>query len=49
MGLVKEPKGVDFIIKSTPMNKDEEKALSLFIKKRKEEIKKKKTKQLVTT
>lgn len=38
MGLIKEPKGVDFIIKSEPLTKEEEKKLSKFIAKRKQEI-----------
>jgi hypothetical protein len=38
MGLIKEPKGVDFIIKSEPLTKEEEKELSKFIAKRKKEI-----------
>lgn len=38
MGLVKEPKGIDFIIKSEPLSKKEEKKLSEFIAKRKQEI-----------
>ncbi|WPP49400.1 hypothetical protein [Catalinimonas niigatensis] len=38
MGLIKEPKGVDFIIKSEPLTKEEEEKLSKFIAKRKQEI-----------
>lgn len=38
MGLIKEPKGVDFIINSEPLTKEEEKKLSEFIAKRKREI-----------
>ncbi len=38
MGLIKEPKGVDFIIKSEPLTKEEEEKLSEFIAKRKREI-----------
>jgi hypothetical protein len=38
MGLVKEPKGVDFIINSEPLTKEEEEKLSEFIAKRKQEI-----------
>lgn len=38
MGLIKEPKGVDFLIKSEPLTKEEEKKLSEFIAKRKQEI-----------
>jgi hypothetical protein len=33
MGLVKEPKGVDFIINSRPLTKKEQEDLSNFIKK----------------
>lgn len=32
MGLIKEPKGVDFIIESKPLTKEEEKGLSKFIR-----------------
>jgi hypothetical protein len=32
MGHIKEPKGVDFIINSRPLTKDEEIAISEFIK-----------------
>jgi len=38
MGIVREPEGIDFVIKSTPMTEAEEKELSLYIKKRKAEI-----------
>jgi hypothetical protein len=38
MGLIKEPKGVDFIINSEPLTKEEEEKLSEFIAKRKQEI-----------
>lgn len=38
MGHVKAPKGVDFIIKSTPLTDEERKEISKFIKKRKAEI-----------
>ena len=38
MGLIKEPEGVDFIIKSEPLTKEQEKRLSEFIAKRKQEI-----------
>jgi hypothetical protein len=38
MGLIKEPKGVDFIINSEPLTKEEEEQLSEFIAKRKQEI-----------
>lgn len=35
MGIIKEPKGVDFIIQSRPLTIDEQKEISAFIKKRK--------------
>lgn len=38
MGLIKEPKGVDFIIDSQPLTKEQEAKLSEFIAKRKQEI-----------
>jgi len=38
MGLIKEPKGIDFIINSEPLTKEEEVKLSEFIAKRKQEI-----------
>lgn len=38
MGLIKEPKGIDFIINSEPLTKEEEVKLSEFIAKRKREI-----------
>lgn len=38
MGLIKEPKGVDFIINSEPLTKEQEAKLSEFIEKRKQEI-----------
>ena len=38
MGLIKEPEGVDFIIKSEPLTKEQEERLSEFIAKRKQEI-----------
>lgn len=41
MGLIREPEGVDFVIKSKPLTKKQEKELSKFIVKRKLEIKKK--------
>lgn len=40
MGLIKEPKGIDFIIQSNPLTEQQEKELSDFISKRKLEIKK---------
>jgi hypothetical protein len=33
MGHIKEPKGVDFIIKSEPLSNEEKKAISEFIRK----------------
>lgn len=38
MGLIKEPEGIDFIIKSEPLTKEQEERLSEFIAKRKQEI-----------
>jgi len=38
IGLIKEPEGVDFIIKSDPLTKEQEERLSEFIAKRKQEI-----------
>ena len=35
MGHIKEPEGVDFIIKSPPLTKEEKKDISEFIKKSK--------------
>lgn len=35
MGIIKEPKGVDFIIQSPPLTKEEQKEISEFIKHRK--------------
>lgn len=35
MGIIREPKGVDFIIQSPPLTEEEKKELSEFIKKRK--------------
>lgn len=43
MGLIKEPKGVDFIIESRPLTPEEAAALSQFIRERKAAMKKKKT------
>ena len=48
MGLIKEPKGVDFVIKSKPLTEKQEKELSKFIAKRKSEIKKKTKKNTST-
>jgi len=41
MGLIREPEGVDFVIKSKPLTEKQEKELSKFIVKRKLEIQKK--------
>ena len=38
MGLIKEPEGVDFIINSEPLTKEQEARLSEFIARRKQEI-----------
>lgn len=35
MGLIKEPEGVDFVIKSRPLTKKEEEMLSKFIREQK--------------
>lgn len=35
MGLIKEPEGVDFVIKSRPLTKKEEELLSKFIQEQK--------------
>ena len=35
MGLIREPEGVDFIIKSRPLTKKEEEQLSKFIREQK--------------
>ncbi len=40
MGFIREPEGVDFVIKSKPLTKKQEKQLSEFIAKRKLAIKK---------
>lgn len=53
MGLVREPEGVDFVIKSRPLTKKEEELLSKFIQehktKRKEKLTAKKTSSKRTT
>ena len=38
MGHIKEPKGIDFIIESTPLTDEERKAISEFIRKDKEKL-----------
>lgn len=43
MGYIKEPKGVDFIIKSEPLTEKEQAAISEFIKNYKIKNSKKKT------
>lgn len=35
MGIIREPKGIDFIVKSRPLTKDEQAEISEFIKMRK--------------
>ncbi|MCF8366314.1 MAG: hypothetical protein K9H16_11065 [Bacteroidales bacterium] len=40
MGIVREPEGVDFLIKSKPLTKKQEIELSEYIAQRKREIKK---------
>ena len=35
MGLIREPKGVDFVIKSRPLSKKEEELLSTYIREEK--------------
>jgi len=39
MGLIKEPKGVDFIIQSKPLTDTERKEISEYIKSKKEQSK----------
>jgi hypothetical protein len=48
MGFIKEPEGIDFVIKSKPLTKQQEIELSEFIAKRKLEIKKKSKKGTFT-
>ena len=54
MGLIREPEGVDFVIQSKPLTKEEEEALSKFIRKYKEKhrnknvVKKRNIKPLAT-
>lgn len=48
MGLIKEPEGVDFVIKSRPLSKKEEEQLSKFIREQKaRRIKKLTTKKTI--
>lgn len=35
MGIIREPKGIDFIIQSPPLTIEEQKEISVFIKQRK--------------
>jgi hypothetical protein len=48
MGHIKEPEGVDFVIQSRSLTKEQEKELSEFIAKRKLQIKKKSKKGTYT-
>jgi hypothetical protein len=48
-GLIREPEGVDFIIQSKPLTKEEEKALSEFIREYKEEHRSKPIRKSRTT
>lgn len=49
MGYIKEPEGIDFIIKGKPLTDKEKKAVSAFIKKDKERLAKKKTRKTKRT
>lgn len=49
MGHIKEPDGVDFIIKGKPLTEKEKKAISEFIKADKEKIAKQKTRRTSNT
>ncbi len=49
MGHIKEPDGVDFIIKGKPLTEKEKKAISEFIKADKGKIAKKKTRRTSNT
>ncbi|MBW7838065.1 MAG: hypothetical protein H3C36_00175 [Chitinophagaceae bacterium] len=44
MGIIREPLDVDFVVDSRPLTKEEEKAISDFIKSHKEKQKSKKKK-----
>lgn len=46
MGLIKEPKGIDFIVQSEPLTEEEKALISAFIQARKAALKKKKVKRL---
>lgn len=48
MGHIKEPKGVDFIIKSEPLTDKERKAISEFIKADKEKMARQKLRKRTT-
>lgn len=48
MGIVREPKGVDFIIQSPPLTEEERREISEFIKKRKLEKLTKAKKEKIT-
>ena len=47
MGLVKEPDGIDFVIQSKPLSKEDEMAISKFIQEYKEKHKNPKVKKLI--
>ena len=49
MGYIKEPEGVDFIIKGKPLTEKEKKAISEFSKKDKERLAKRKTRKTTST
>lgn len=40
MGIIIEPKGIDFVIQSPPLSDDERKKITLFIKNKKAQSKK---------
>lgn len=46
MGLIKEPKNVDFYVLDKPWTEEERKEFSAFIKLRKEQLKKRRTRPL---
>ncbi len=48
MGFIREPEGIDFVIKSKPLTEKQEKELSEFIAMRKHEIKTKSKKGTYT-
>jgi hypothetical protein len=47
MGIIREPEGVDFVIQSKPLTKNQEKELSDYIAKRKLELRKLKKRRYV--